>query len=92
MLKKINESIRPITQIYFDVTKDSIIFYCSAAPLNLRVVGEVTGVVPRLSDEAITWLNAHNIPLNLEPGLYCLEQPGNKLRKLDEVLSNENNI
>lgn len=74
----------PITQIYFDVTKDSIIFYCSAAPLNLRVVGEVTGMVPRLSNEAITWLNTHNITLNLELGMYCLEQPGNKLRILED--------
>lgn len=82
--KKSMKEYAPITQIYFDVTKDSIIFYCSAAPLNLRVVGEVTGMVPRLSNEAITWLNAHNIPLNLEPGMYCLEQPGNKLRILED--------
>ena len=48
-------------------------------PINLREVGEVVGVVPRLSNEAVTWLQAHDVPLNLEPGMYCLEQPSNEL-------------
>lgn len=74
----------PITQTYFDVTKDYIIFCKSGASLDPREVGEAIGAYPRLSDEVITWLNAYNIPLNLEPGVYCLEQPGNKLRRLED--------
>lgn len=74
----------PITQTYFDVTKDYIVFCKSGVSLDPREVGEAIGAYPRLSDEVITWLNAHNIPLNLEPGMYCLEQPGNKLRILGD--------
>lgn len=74
----------PVTQTYFDVTEDYLIFCKSGASLDIREVGEAVGASPRLSDEAITWLNAHNIPLNLKPGTYCLEQPGNKLRKLED--------
>ena len=73
-----------ITQTYFDVTKDYIVFCRSGASLDPREVGEAIGAYPRLSKEAITWLNAHNIPLNLEPGMYCLEQPGNKPRRLED--------
>lgn len=74
----------PITQTYFEVSKDYLVFCKSGASLDRREVGEAIRAAPRLSDEAITWLNAHNIPLNLEPGTYCLEQPGNKLRKLED--------
>ena len=83
----IEESMKeyvPITQTYFDVTEDYLIFCKSGASLDTREVGEAVGTSPRLSDEAITWLNVHNISLNLEPGTYCLEQPGNKLRKLED--------
>ena len=73
-----------ITQTYFEVTKDYIIFCKSGASLDPRDVGEAIGAYLRLSDEVITWLNAHNIPLDLEPGMYCLEQPGNKLRGLED--------
>lgn len=82
----IEESMKdyvPITQTYFDVTKDCIVFCKSGISLDPREVGEAIEAYPRLSDEVITWLNAHNIPLNLEPGMYCLEQPGNKLRVLE---------
>ena len=74
----------PITQTYFEVTKDHLVFYKSGASLDRREVGEAIGAALRLSDEAITWLNTHNIPLDLLPGTYCLEQPGNKLRKLED--------
>lgn len=74
----------PITQTYFDITKDYIVFCKSGASLDPEEVGEAIGAYPRLSDEVITWLNAYNIPLNLEPGVYCLEQPGNKLRRLED--------
>lgn len=83
----IEESMKdyvPITQTYFEVTKDYIIFCKGGASLDPREVGEAIGAVPRLCNEVITWLNAHNIPLDLEPGVYCLEQPGNKLRMLEE--------
>ena len=86
-IMSIEESMKeyvPITQTYFDVTKDYLIFCKSGASLDPREVGEAIGAVPRLSNESITWLNAHNIPLNLEPGMYCLEQPGNKLRRLED--------
>lgn len=62
----------PITQTYFDVTNEYIVFCKSGASLDPREAGEAIGAYPRLSDEAITWLNAYNIPLNLEPGMYCL--------------------
>lgn len=74
----------PITQTYFEVSKDHLVFCKSGASLDPREVGEAIGAAPRLSDEAITWLNAHNIPLDLLPGTYCLEQPGNKLRRLED--------
>lgn len=74
----------PITQTYFEVTKDYIVFCKSGVSLDPREVGEAIGAVPRLCNEAITWLNFHNIPLDLEPGVYCLEQPGNKLRALED--------
>lgn len=73
-----------VTQTYFDVTEDYLIFCKSGASLHIREVGEAIGAAPRLSDESITWFNAHNIPLDLLPGTYCLEQPGNKLRKLED--------
>lgn len=77
----------PITNIFFDVTKDSIVFCKSGISFSgdLRVNGEAIKAIPRLSNEAITWLNAHNIPLNLEPGTYCLQQPDNKICKLEEL-------
>lgn len=74
----------PVTQTYFDVTEDYLIFCKSGASLDRREVGEAIGAATRLSDEATTWFNVHNIPLDLLPGTYCLEQPGNKLRKLED--------
>lgn len=73
-----------ITQMYFDVTKDYIVFCKSGVSLDPREVGEAIRAYPRLSDEVITWLNVHNILLNLKPGMYCLEQPGNKLCILED--------
>lgn len=67
----------PVTQTYFDVTEDYLIFCKSGASLDRREVGEAIGA-------ATTWFNVHNIPLDLLPGTYCLEQPGNKLRKLED--------
>lgn len=83
-IKESMEEYVPVTQTYFDVTKDTIIFYNATDPLNITAVGEVVNYASRLSDKIITWLNSHNIPLNIKPGTYCLEQPGNKLRKLED--------